>query len=55
MNSQPPITTCFAIVSITILATFAIFNGTNGVVLASAIGAIAGLAGYTIKNNRKQK
>lgn len=44
-----------AMFCITILEAIALLNGVNGLMLISAIGALAGVAGYEIKvwrNNR---
>jgi len=45
----------FAMGCITALETIALLSGINGVMLAGAVGALAGIAGYEIKvwrNNR---
>ena len=44
-----------AILAITILETFALFQGINGTLLAGAIALIAGLAGYKAATIRKKK
>lgn len=41
-----------AIIGIVVIVSVALFKGINGVLLASAIGAIAGIAGYQIGKER---
>lgn len=40
-----------AISGIVILEVIALYKGINGVMLATTIGVIAGIAGYSIKNH----
>ena len=48
-NAQPLALTISAIVAITVLAVLAIYKGVDGKLLALAIGAICGIAGFKLK------